>query len=74
MLFASERTSFTGFVRDARLDSAYRKLMSPGFDHLLISEIAYDDGFNDLSYFNRAFRRRFGMSPSDAREYRGNSN
>jgi hypothetical protein len=25
-------------------------------------------GFNDLSYFNRIFRRRYGMTPSDARE------
>ncbi|RVC16943.1 AraC family transcriptional regulator, partial [Mesorhizobium sp. M7A.F.Ca.AU.002.02.1.1] len=24
-------------------------------------------GFNDLSYFNRAFRRRYGATPSDVR-------
>jgi AraC-like DNA-binding protein len=24
-------------------------------------------GFGDLSYFNRAFRRRYGASPSDVR-------
>ena len=28
-----------------------------------ISDIAFDCGFNDLSYFNRCFRRRFGLSP-----------
>jgi len=70
MLFASEQTSFTDFVRDARLDWAHRKLLSRGFDHLRISEIAYEAGFNDLSYFNRTFRRRFGKSPGDCREYR----
>jgi AraC-like DNA-binding protein len=33
-----------------------------------ISEIAAEAGFTDLSHFSRAFRRRFGMTPSDARE------
>jgi AraC-like DNA-binding protein len=32
-----------------------------------ISDIAFDCGFNDLSYFNRCFRRRFGLTPSAAR-------
>jgi AraC-like DNA-binding protein len=32
-----------------------------------ISDIAFDSGFNDLSYFNRCFRRRFGLTPSAAR-------
>jgi AraC-like DNA-binding protein len=29
--------------------------------------IGADCGFNDLSYFNRCFRRRFGLTPSAAR-------
>jgi AraC-like DNA-binding protein len=32
-----------------------------------ISDVAFDCGFNDLSYFNRCFRRRFGLTPSAAR-------
>jgi AraC-like DNA-binding protein len=32
-----------------------------------IRTIAFDSGFSDLSSFNRAFRRRFGMTPSEAR-------
>lgn len=67
MLFESEGTSFTDFVRDERLKRAYSKLLSPRFYQLLISEIAYQVGFNDLSYFNRAFRRRFGQSPREVR-------
>jgi AraC-like DNA-binding protein len=32
-----------------------------------ISVIAYEAGFGDLSHFNRAFRRRYGETPSDIR-------
>jgi AraC-like DNA-binding protein len=32
-----------------------------------ISAIAYAAGFSDLSYFNRAFRRSYGATPSDVR-------
>jgi AraC-like DNA-binding protein len=68
MLFASEGTSFSEFVRDERLKRAHSMLLSPRFDHCRISEIAYEIGFNDLSYFNRTFRRRFGMSPGEVRQ------
>jgi len=30
-------------------------------------DIAYSCAFNDLSYFNRCFRRRFGAAPSQFR-------
>ncbi|WP_043753280.1 helix-turn-helix domain-containing protein [Pseudooceanicola atlanticus] len=29
----------------------------------LVSSIAYNCGFNDVSYFNRQFRRMFGCAP-----------
>jgi len=29
-----------------------------------ISEVAYDVGFNDPSWFSRAFKEEFGFSPS----------
>jgi AraC-like DNA-binding protein len=32
-----------------------------------ITTIALDAGFSDVSYFNRAFRRRYGETPSDVR-------
>jgi len=32
-----------------------------------ISSIAYDVGFGDISYFNRAFRQRYKVTPSDIR-------
>jgi AraC-like DNA-binding protein len=32
-----------------------------------ITSIAYEAGFGDLSYFNRAFRRHYNATPSDIR-------
>jgi AraC-like DNA-binding protein len=36
--------------------------------HLNIAQVAHENGFGDVSYFNRAFRRHFGATPSDVRE------
>jgi AraC-like DNA-binding protein len=66
-LFASEETSFTDFVLDHRLAKARDMLADQAFAACTIAAIAYEAGFNDLSYFNRAFRRRYGMTPTDAR-------
>jgi AraC-like DNA-binding protein len=33
-----------------------------------ISTIAFELGFNDLSYFNRTFRRRYSATPSEIRD------
>jgi AraC-like DNA-binding protein len=68
MLFEDDGTTFTAFVRERRLLRAQEMLADPGFDHQRIGEIAYGVGFNDLSYFIRAFNQRFGMTPSEARQ------
>jgi AraC-like DNA-binding protein len=68
MLFESEGTSMTEFVREERLKRARVMLLSPRYRGRRIAEVAYAVGFNDLSYFNRSFRRRFGRSPSEVRE------
>jgi AraC-like DNA-binding protein len=66
-LFLGADTSFTAFVLEARLQRAFRLLRQAGAARTGISTIAFGAGFSDLSYFNRAFRRRFGMTPSEAR-------
>lgn len=71
-LFADAGTTFTDYVRDRRLALAYRRLIDPAQAARPISAIAYASGFCDLSGFNRAFRRRFGISPSEGRT-RGSS-
>jgi AraC-like DNA-binding protein len=66
-LFADDQGTFTDFVLDGRLSRAHRLMGDPRSCGRTISDIAYACGFGDLSYFNRAFRRRYGMTPSDAR-------
>ena len=57
--------SLTSRLLELRLRRAAEWLAQPGDRR--ISDIAFDCGFNDLSYFNRCFRRRFGLTPSAAR-------
>jgi AraC-like DNA-binding protein len=68
MLFEAEGETFSEFVLSQRLTRVYRELRNPGLRCTSISGIAFAAGFGDLSYFNRAFRRRFGMSPSELRQ------
>jgi AraC-like DNA-binding protein len=42
-------------------------LRDPTHDALKVIDVAYACGFNDVSYFNRCFRRRFGASPTELR-------
>lgn len=66
-LFDAEGTTFTEFVLGHRLSLAYRTLTDLRFIDRSISTIAHESGFNDLSYFNRTFRRVYGSSPSEVR-------
>ncbi|MDH7795535.1 MULTISPECIES: AraC family transcriptional regulator [unclassified Beijerinckia] len=66
-LFNEEGTTFTDYVLSQRLARVHRLLCDPGCTVWTISAIAYDTGFGDLSYFNHAFRRRYGATPSDIR-------
>jgi AraC-like DNA-binding protein len=66
-LFESEGTTFTDYVLAQRLALAHRLLSDSRRDGIKVSAIAFDAGFNDLSYFNRSFRRRYGVTPSELR-------
>lgn len=65
-LFEDDGQTFSQFLRDSRLDLAFRMLREEGAGKT-IAAIAFDAGFLDASSFNRSFRRRFGMTPSDVR-------
>jgi len=57
--------SFTSRLNELRLHKAAELLAHRGERRII--DIAFECGFNDLSYFNRCFRRRFGLTPSAAR-------
>ena len=57
-------TSFIDYLNDYRLTMVSRLLVS---SESSILDIAAESGFDNLSYFNRMFKKRFGMTP---REYR----
>lgn len=62
--------SFIGFLTDIRLGAASRALIDSS---LSIAEIGYDCGFNNLSNFNRIFKKKKGVTPSEFRDnYRKN--
>ena len=50
------------FIRSVRLQMAKEMILTTD---KTISEIAYDVGFNDPSWFSRAFKEEFGFSPSE---------
>jgi AraC-like DNA-binding protein len=59
--------SFTERVMELRLQKAMAMLTRRQYDRLRVSEIAYACGFNEVSYFNQCFRRRFGDAPTHFR-------
>lgn len=67
MLFEADGFTFSEFVLDRRLSRAHSMLSAPQFSDRPISHVALRCGFGDLSYFNRTFRRRYGLTPSDIR-------
>jgi AraC-like DNA-binding protein len=66
-LFEQDGTTFTEFLLEQRLLLARKMLADPANARRKINDIAYSAGFADVSYFYRAFRRRFGGTPSDFR-------
>ena len=57
-------TSFTAYLNEYRLTMASRLLLASE-DSILA--VAAECGFENLSYFNRRFKERFGMTPSEFR-------
>ena len=57
-------TSFVDYLREYRLTMAARLLVAS--DATILS-IAEEVGFDNLSYFNRAFKKHYGVTPSQYR-------
>lgn len=65
--FSALGTTPTKYLLQKRLEHVRRALddRSAGRRVDLVSSIAYEAGFSDLSYFHRCYRRTFGASPKE---------
>jgi AraC family transcriptional regulator len=52
------------YIRELRTLRAWQLI---GLGHASIADVASHSGFADQSHLNRAFRRRFGVSPGEYR-------
>src|ERR1700686_3502651 len=66
-LFEIEGLTFSSYLLGQRLSRAHRTLSDPRLSDRNISSVAFDVGFGDLSYFNRAFRRCYAATPTEIR-------
>lgn len=65
-LFSSKANiSFRDYLRLVRIENAKRLMQQP---EMRIADIALKVGYNDISHFNRAFKRITSMTPSDYRK------
>ena len=58
------------FLTRLRLEKAVQLLV--GNSDRTVTEVALDVGYSDMAAFSRAFRKNFGLSPSEYRSRRSN--
>jgi AraC-like DNA-binding protein len=68
-LFRLTDTSVSEWIWDRRLQRCYDVLTRPELRSLSVTEVAYQLGFSSSSHFSTAFRRKFGIRPSDLRRH-----
>jgi AraC-like DNA-binding protein len=66
-LFALQGPQLAEVIAEQRLQRCRAALQDPAQAGRSITDIALAWGFNDPGHFAKAFRRRFGCSPSQAR-------
>ncbi|KHN89656.1 helix-turn-helix domain-containing protein [Pectobacterium actinidiae] len=73
MLLHHDGTSFGRYVLDQRLEKSAEALRSPLHSAAPIGQIAWHSGFTDMPYFSRAFKKKFGCSPTEYRHQSGDA-
>ncbi|WP_269769188.1 helix-turn-helix domain-containing protein [Nocardiopsis gilva] len=64
-------TTPSELIREERLRLVRDRLRSPAYRHMSITELAYATGFSSASALSTAFKRRFGITPREARNGEG---
>ena len=59
-------------IKKTRLDRAFADLQDPTLRHEPINQIAFRNGFTNVSHFNEVFKTQFGRTPRDVRSSRSN--
>ena len=67
-LFRLTGMSVSEWIWDRRLHRCHDLLTRPELHPLSLTEIAYRMGFNSSSHFSTAFRKKYGLSPSELRK------
>lgn len=57
---------------ETRLNNAKNLILNSKFS-IPVATISLESGFDDFAYFSKAFKKRFGMSPSEYKEKHGKS-
>jgi AraC-like DNA-binding protein len=66
--FQGSGQTLRDYIWHQRLTQCYRDLSDPAKSDTQITEIALSWGFNSVTHFSEAFRKRFGLSPSAVRQ------
>ncbi|HVO47570.1 MAG TPA: helix-turn-helix domain-containing protein [Steroidobacteraceae bacterium] len=66
-LFRTESETVTQYIQRRRLEECARALIEAPVHGRLVTEIAFDHGFNSLTHFGRVFRNQYGLTPSQYR-------
>lgn len=66
-LFETSEMTVSEWIWSRRLDQARRDLVDPLHAHVSVTAIGYDVGFKDGAHFSRAFKAKFGETPTACR-------
>jgi AraC-like DNA-binding protein len=68
LMFKGQETTLTRYILEQRLDGCYKSIGCALSRTKSVSEIAFEQGFNDAAHFSRSFKQHFGVSPSKLRD------
>jgi two-component system response regulator YesN len=57
---------FTAYLTDLRLGMAHKKLLE---SDKKVYEVAQDVGYRDVKYFNKIFKKHYGLTPNECRSF-----